>query len=248
MKKALLIVPLLLVLVSCKKKNSDSLRYELNLNNAYTAILDSDSTVKKVTVPKKHNGKIIDTISGFRNNSYIEEVTFSNNITTIESGSFMFCENLKEINATSDIFKTISGSLYLDDYLIAYASGKTDSKVVIDNNLSSKAFTLAPNVKELKINSNVVEENAIYFLENLETVYLGENVKTISNNFQSGNYKLEKLVINNKTITENLDINNINRVYVLEDATLSTSFLENYEFRINGTYNNQTYKIYEVKK
>ena len=149
MKKALLIVPLLFVLVSCKKKGSDYLRYELNLNNAYTAILDSDSTVKKVSVPKKHNGKVVDTISGFRNNSYIEEVSFTNNITTIESGSFMFCQNLKEINVNSDKYKTIDGSLYEGDYLIAYASGRTDSKVSIDKNLKEKAFTLAPNIKEL---------------------------------------------------------------------------------------------------
>ena len=67
-KRILLIAPLLLVLVSCKKKEN-SLRYELNLNNAYTAILDSDGTTKKVSIPKKHNGKIVDTISGFRNNS-----------------------------------------------------------------------------------------------------------------------------------------------------------------------------------
>ena len=248
MKKALLIVPLLLVLVSCKKKNTSGLRYELNLNNAYTAILDSDTKVKKVSIPKKYNGKTIDTISGFRNNSFIEEVTFSSNITTIESGSFMFCENLKEINSSSDNYKTINGSLYHNDYLIAYASGKEETKVTIDKNINSQAFTLAPNIKELRLNGNTILDNSIYYLENLETIYIGERVKELSNKFQLGNSKLEKLVINNKTITETLEINNINRVYVLEDATLSTSFLENYEFRINGTYNNQTYKIYEVKK
>lgn len=246
-KRILLIAPLLLVLVSCKKKE-ESLRYELNLNNAYTAILDSDGTTKKVSIPKKHNGKIVDTISGFRNNSYIEEVTFTSNITKIEEGTFMYCENLKKISVSnSEYYKTIDGSLYQNDYLIIYASGKSSETVSIDSNIKQKAFTLAPNIKEIKINAKKVEENALYFLENLETIYLGENVEDLNNNFQLGNTKLEKIVINNKTITENLEISNASKVYVLEDANLSTTFLDNYEYKEKDYYNGIVYKVYEVK-
>ena len=91
MKKAiLLILPSLLFLTSCKKKDK-GIKYELNFNNTYTAILESSSTVKSVSIPKKHNGKKVTEISGFRNNAYIEEVTFTKNITKIEDGSFMFC-------------------------------------------------------------------------------------------------------------------------------------------------------------
>lgn len=246
-KQVLLLLPLSLVLFSCKKKE-DNLRYELNLNNTYTAILDSDSTVKKVSIPKKHNGKDVTTISGFRNNSYIEEVTFTSNITTVEDGTFMFCENLKKINVSnSNIYSSSNGSLYKNDELLIYASGNTDSKVDINKNVKSKAFTLAPNIKDLRMNANTIEENAIYFLENLETIYLGENVKTIDNNFQLGNKKLEKLVIDNKDITTTLEIKDIKKVFVLEDAILSEDFLNDYDYKNNGTYNNKSYKIYEVK-
>lgn len=246
-KQILLLLPLSLILFSCKKKE-DVLRYELNLNNTYTAILDSDSTVKKVSIPKKHNGKDVTIISGFRNNSYIEEVTFTSNITKIEDGSFMFCENLKKISVSnSNYYKTIDGSLYKDDYLLIYASGKNNNTFKIDKNIKSNAFTLAPNIKELKIDSKIIEENAIYFLENIETIYLGENVENLNKDFQLGNTKLEKIVINNTTITETLEISNVNKVYVKEDANLSTTFLENYEYKNTGTYENVSYKIYEVK-
>ena len=241
-------LPTLLFLVSCKKKD-DGLRYELNLNNAYTAILDSNATVKKVSVPKKHDGKKVTELSGFRNNSYIEEVTFTKNITKIEDGSFMFCEHLKKISVSdSDYFYTVDGSLYQGDNLLVYASGRTDDVVEIDKNIKSKAFTLAPNIKEIKINSKAVEDNAIYFLENITLIYLGENVETLSNSFQLGNYKLERLIINNTKVTENLDFDNVNKVYVLETATLSDAFLENYEYKNNDFYKNTSYKVYEVKK
>ena len=252
MKKALLMMPLLLLLVSCGNKNSDCLRYELNLDNTYTAILDNYSTNKKVSVPKKHNGKDVTQISGFRNNSYIEEVSLSSNITKIEEGSFTFCENLKKIKTDNPYYYPLAldKSMFMDGRsgcLMVYLSGNTDEKVTVYKNIKSKAFTIAPNIKELDICSIEVEENAIYFLENLETICIEETVKNLSKNFQQGNSKLEKLVINNTKITENLEINNVNKVYVLEDATLSTSFLENYEYKNNDTYNNVTYKVYEVK-
>lgn len=246
-KQILLLLPLSLILFSCKKKE-DNLRYELNLNNTYTAILDSDSTVKKVSIPKKHNGKDVTTISGFRNNSYIEEVTFTSNITKIEEGTFLYCENLKKISVSnSNYYKTIDGSLYKDDYLLIYASGKNNNTFKIDKNIKSNAFTLAPNIKELKIDSKIIEENAIYFLENIETIYLGSSVENISNSFQLGNKKLERLIINNTTITPTLELKDIKRVYVLETAELSDKFLENYEYKNTGTYENVSYKIYEVK-
>ena len=241
-------LPTLLFLVSCKKKDN-GLRYELNLNNTYTAILDSNATVKKVSVPNKHDGKKVTELSGFRNNAYIEEVTFTKNITRIEDGSFMFCEHLKKISVSdSDYFASFNGSLYQGNNLLIYASGRSDDVVEISKNIKSKAFTIAPNIKEISINSKEVEENAIYFLENLTLIYLGENVETLSNNFQLGNTKLERLIINNTKITENLDFDNVKKVYVLENATLSDAFLENYEYKNNDYYKNISYKVYEVKK
>lgn len=246
MKKTLFLIPLVLVLVSCKKKD-DPLKYEKNTKNNYTAILEVGSTVKKVSVPKKHDGVIVDSISGFRNNSYIEEVTLSSNVTTIEDGTFMFCENLKKVKIDNNYYQTKNGTLMKNDNIIIYFSGRTDSEVTVNKTINSKAFTLAPNIKTLNIESITVNDDAIYFLENLETIYIGKSTRYLSNNFQVGNAKLEKIVIESTKFTETMDIKDVNKVYVLETATLSEAFLSNYGYKNTDTYKGVTYKVYEVK-
>ena len=65
--------------------------------------------------------------------------------------------------------------------------------------------------------------------------------------FQTGNLKLEKLVINNKNITNDITTNTIKTIYVLEDAILNDYFLANYEYKKDAAYNKVAYKVYEVK-
>ena len=247
MKRLLLAIPFTILLVGCGKK-IEYLKYELNIDGTYTAYLEDDSFAKKVTVPKTYKKQKVTQISGFRNNEFIEEVTFSSNITTIDEGTFTFCPKLKMINAVkNETFKTIDGSLYKGESLYRYASGRTEENVTITSNILSKAFTLAPNIKELSINSQDISDNAVYYLENLETIYLGENVKALPLSFQTGNLKLEKLIINNKNITNDITTNTIKTIYVLEDAILNDYFLANYEYKKDAAYNKVAYKVYEVK-
>lgn len=247
MKKTLFLIPLVLVLVSCKKKSDDPLKYELNLSNTYTAILEDGSTAKKVSVPKKYNGKEVTELSGFRNNSYIESVTFTSNITKIDAGTFTFCEHLKKISVSnSDTFKTIDGNLYDSKSLLVYASGKNDETFETDYNISSRAFTCAPNLKKIKCNGNIVEDNAFMFLESIEEIYISSRTNTISDNFIYG-IMPKRLVVNNKTILDTLTVKDIKEVYVIKNGIVSEDFLSKYNYVEDKIIDKETYLYYEVK-
>ena len=246
MKKMLLLIPLALLLVGCKKKKDDPLTYEIRANNTYTAILEDGSTAKNVKIPKTHNNKTVTEISGFRNNAYIETVSFSANITTIDPGAFTFCENLKKISVSSnDKFKSIDGNLYDDKSLLIYASGKTDESFKTDYNISEKAFTIAPNLKKIKALGNKVGKNAFMFLENIEEIYIGENTE-VASGFILG-IMPKKLIVNNRMMLNEITINEINEVYVIKNGIVSEEFLSYYTFKNEVTLDKQTYSLYEVK-
>ena len=246
-KKTIFLLPLIFIASSCGSKKNDSLVYELKANDTYMVSLKEGSTEKKVSIPKKYNNKAITEISGFRNNSYIEVVSFQGNITNIESGTFSFCENLKEINVSnSKYYKSIGGNLYKDDELIVYASGRTTTTFEIDKNICSKAFTVAPNLRKVIINSNRVDNKAFFYVERLEEVYIGTKTITLDDNFIEG-IKPEKLIVNNEKILKNSNIKGFDKVYVVKDAELSISFLENYNYVKDEMIDGINYSKYEVK-
>ena len=177
-----------------------------------------------------------------KNNDY--KIDFINkNITTIENGAFGYCKNLKSITVSnSKYYSSTNGNLYSYDGLFAYASGKDDESIEITDNILSKAFILAPNLKEIKINASNVESDSIYYLDNIRAITIGSKVKTIDSNFYCGTM-LEKLYINNSEIVDKIDIDFASKIYVFKGLKLSDKTLEKYELK---EYN-ETYDIYEVK-
>ena len=246
MKKVLLLIPLSLLLFGCKKKKEDPLKYEINARGNFTAVLEEGSTVKSVKIPNKHNDKDVTEISGFRNNSYIETVSFGSNITTIDPGTFTFCEHLKKINVTNnEKYKSIDGNLYDSKSLLIYASGKTSETFETDYNISEKAFTIAPNLKKIKANGSSVSANAFVFLENIEEIYIGSST-SFSENFILG-IMPKKLIVNNKTILNDVKVDEIKEVYVIKNGIVSENFLNNYTYKNDVTLDKETYSLYEVK-
>ena len=248
MKKIIFLIPLLFITTSCKKnKNSSALDYEIKLDGTYRVSLSTSSKEKNITIPKKYNKKDVTEIGGFRNNDYIETVKFYENITSIEEGSFTYCQNLKTITVEkSDIYSTINGSLYKDKELIVYASGKTDSSITIDANIKSRAFTIAPNLNKINIKSSVVESNAFVYLENIEEITIYENVDSVSNDFYSGK-ELNKLIIKSEKVSKTIEVKNVKNLYVIENMELSSKTKELYTKVNVEKIDDIVYDVYNLK-
>lgn len=244
MKKVLFLIPLLFLTTSCKKTTySTDLDYELKSDDTYRVSLKLNSKEKDVTIPKKYKDKLVTEISGFRNNEYIESVKFFGNITKVADGTFTYCKNLKSITVSdSKYYSSSNGNLYQNKALLVYASGKEDSTITVKDNILSKAFTLAPNIEEITINSKTVDDYAIYYLENIKVITITDKVETISSDFYGGK-TLEKLYIRNVEIANKMDIKNTEKIYVLKGQTLSSKTLENYSLASSDSI----YDIYEVK-
>ena len=248
MKKVLFLIPLLFLTTSCnKKKISKMLNFELKFDGTYRVSLNESSKEKSITIPKKYNKNDVTEISGFRNNDYIESVKFYDNITSIEDGSFTYCQNLKTISVEkSGIYSTINGSLYVNGELLIYASGNTDSSITIDKNIKSRAFTIAPNLKKINIKSNNVSSNAFMYLENIEEITLSENVSSVSNDFYSGK-ELDKLIIKSEKIANSLDVKNVKNIYVVENTDLSSKTKELYKKVNVEKIDEVVYDVYNLK-
>ena len=99
--------------------------------------------------------------SAFENNSFIQQITFSDNITSIGNYALKNCVNLEKITVVSDNqnYCTINGDLYSFDgtTLIQYAVGKSDNIFETSNTVSSidaYAFYGSENLKEVVITNN----------------------------------------------------------------------------------------------
>ena len=248
MKKVLFLIPLLFITTSCKKtKISKMLDFELKFDGTYRVSLNTSSKEKNITIPKQYNKKDVTEISGFRNNDYIETVKFYGNITSIEEGTFTYCQNLKSITVEkSDIYSTTNGSLYKTDELIIYASGNTTSSITIDKNIKSRAFTIAPNLKKINVKSSKVDSNAFVYLENIEEITLSESVTSVSNDFYSGK-ELDKLIIKSEKIANTLEVKNVKNLYVTENAELSSKTKELYKKVNVEKIDEVVYDVYNLK-
>lgn len=248
MKKVLFLIPLLFITTSCKKNNNSKvLKYEMKLDNTYRVFLSETSKEKNITIPKKYNGVAITEISGFRNNDYIETVKFYDNITNIDEGTFTYCANLKSITVEkSEYYESKNGSLYKDNSLMIYASGKTDSEITINENIKSRAFTLAPNLKKINIVSSIVNSNAFVYLEHIEEIVILDSVLSVSNDFYSGN-ELNKLVIKSNKIASTLDVKNVKNLYVPEGEALSKSTSDIYTKVNVEKIDEVVYDVYNLK-
>lgn len=244
MKKVLFLIPLLFLTTSCKKTTySSDLEYELKADDTYRVSLKAGSKEKDITIPKKYKDKSVSEITGFRNNDYIENVKFFGNITKVDDGTFTYCKNLKSITVSdSKYYSSSNGNLYQNKALLIYASGNENKEVTVKENILSKAFTLAPNIEEITLNSKTIEDNSIYYLENIKAITITDKVETISSNFYGGK-TLEKLYIKNVEIASKMDIKNTEKIYVLKGQTLSSKTLENYSLSSSDSI----YDIYEVK-
>ena len=248
MKKVLFLIPLFLITTSCKKSNSSKvLKYEMKLDNTYRVFLSEDSKAKSVTIPKKYNGVAVTEISGFRKNDFIETVKFYNTITNIEEGAFTYCTNLKSITVEkSEYYETKNGSLYKDNSLLVYASGKTDSEITVNENIKSRAFTIAPNLKKINIASSIVNSNSFVYLEHIEEIVIQESVINISNDFYSG-MELNKLVIKSNKIANTLDVKNVKNLYVPEGETLTKNTSDLYTKVNIEKIDEVVYDVYNLK-
>ncbi len=247
LKKILFLIPLLFITTSCKSKSSNVLDYELKSDNSYRVSLSETSKTKSITIPKTYNNKEVTEISGFRNNNYVEKVSFSKNITKVDEGTFSFCAKLKNITVTdNEYYSSKNGVLYQDDYILCYPSGKLDKELIIHENIKSKAFSLCPSLEKVTIHSKIVEENAFYYLENLSEVIITDNVEKVEDNFFYGN-EIDKIIIKNKDITGSININYAKEIYAIEYVALSLETQKHYIKTNVEKIDDVVYEVYSLK-
>jgi uncharacterized repeat protein (TIGR02543 family) len=167
---------------------TEGLEYQLiNDDTEYQVLSGSTYEVVNIILPKRHDTKIVSTIAlnGFKEAIYLETISLSIGIKTIENNAFWGCSSLISIiipesvesignrvfelcyqllNITVDqentTFKSLLGVLYSADgkRLIRYPQAKADTTFVIDDIveiIEGYAFSDCHNITNLTIGSSV---------------------------------------------------------------------------------------------
>ena len=168
--------------------------------------------------------------------SGIENVSIGSGLTTIPTGTFYACGSLKELYIPDNI--TSIGQDAICNSIERLTIGKgiaTINEGIVSSSSSLKALTIEGNgmtVIETKVTKNnkgtTTEKGAFEGFENLETVVLGDGVKTIGNRSFSGCTALKSIKLGGITSVPNYAFSGCS---ALEDIDLSnvTSF-GNYAF------------------
>ena len=118
----------------------------------------------------------------------LTEINLPASLEVIENEAFDCCSNVKQFNvaAGNNYFSAVDGILYNKEQskLILYPCGKTDTEVVVENNvteLSDYAFYGAYYIKSLTIPEGITEipDQAIRSMNSLETVILPSTVNYV---------------------------------------------------------------------
>lgn len=133
--------------------------------------------VTKFVVPSKKDGYVISDISAyaFLNEKRIEEIILPTSVVNIGKSAFSGCSNLKTVGGLENVISIASHAFYYCEKLENVSLGKTTS-------ITPYCFYNCASLKELEIPNTVIEirERAFQYCSKLEKVVIPNSVTTIS--------------------------------------------------------------------
>lgn len=211
--------------------NLESLTINSKLKTIPSDNFDYMTKLKTVVIPEG-----VETIgaTAFRNDTALESINIPASVTSISAAPFYNCTNLKTITVSegSTYCKVNSTYGYLEvkdssGYrIIAYEAGKTDSKIVLDDDiyrLGEDAFDGASNIQEITF---------------------GKNFKSLLSYCLANCPKLQKLKFTNTTInSDNNYIFGSNPTISEITIAVPSGYLSNYQSFIDSLKNTYNGKI-----
>lgn len=187
---AVLMILTMLCAVSASATSIDVFSYALNSDKETYHISKYNGSDTDVTVPETINGNPVTEISNyaFENKTAITNVTLPESVTSIGSGVFKGCTNLKSV--TMDGVKTIKSQ--------AFHKCSSLESAIINNveTIGQQAFQDCTNLKSVSMNSvKTIEFFAFCSCENLEGITIPEGVTSIESSTFMGCTKLKNITI-----------------------------------------------------
>jgi len=159
----------------------DGIIYKI-INESYATIVDSNKSLKEVTIPGEIEGFKVFTISenAFRNNTNLEKLIFSDEIVGIDIMDFAFkgCTNLKEITNTERLSS-------IGAYAFAYCTSLNSLNLEYTLDIKEYAFAYCNNLSSVSLNDTSLDFTAFSYCKNLSKISL----RDLRNSSHRSDYK-----------------------------------------------------------
>jgi hypothetical protein len=176
--------------VSLLAEKIGALSYRVDVD--HIVITDCDPLTAKVVIPGVIDGKPVTTIesNAFSECQSLTHATIPDSVSSIGKGAFGNCRSLRDIHVTpgNTSYRSHDGVLLSKDAgtLIAYPRGKTASKYVIPESITTigtRAFWLCHGLTQITILEGVVsiEEEAFSECRRLTQISIPEGLTSIGN-------------------------------------------------------------------